>query len=463
MSPLDAGGRAAPPPEALKLFHEAEAHEGAGRLEEAEATLEQVLALAPDFAPAIHAQGIIAARRGQLDAAAALMERSLQCRPVPAYFQRNLCEIYRQLRRYDEALKAGKAAVAADPKDFLAHVNLAVLLYARGEPDASIASAEQALALKPEAPGAHFALAEAYLLKGELAKGWEEYEWRFRMPGVPPLLPEGAPPQWQGETLEGKRLLLVADQGFGDCIQFARYIPWAASRAGEVALACSPELKPLIGGVSGVAKAFVRWEDCPKADAHLPLSGLPRLHGTTLANAPADIPYLATEPERRARWARRLEELCASAHRRIGLVWAGRPTHKNDANRSTTLAALEPLGASEGVTFVALQKGGPETQIAGWFAAAPLVNLGPELESFADTAAALESLDLVISVDTAVGHLAGALGRPIWLMLAHVPDWRWLQERADSPWYPSLRLFRQSAHGDWPGVVAAVGRALADL
>ncbi len=257
------------------------------------------------------------------------------------------------------------------------------------------------------------------------------------------------------------RLLLVADQGFGDAIQFSRYLPWAAARCANLTLACSPDLAPLLHAAFPDIPIVVRWEDAPTFDAWQALSGLPRLHGTRLATIPSAPAYLRADPARTAEWGARLAGLLPPGLRRIGIAWAGRPTHNNDTNRSATLATLRPLTKIPGVALVALQKGPPAAQIGDYFSPAPLLNLGPELSDFADTAALLANLDAVVAVDTSVVHLAAALGRPTFVLLPFAPDWRWLLGRADSPWYPSVTLFRQTAPQDWSVPVAAAAAALA--
>ncbi len=435
--------------------------EAAGRLDEAEATLDRLLEKTPDVAEAIHLKGVLAIRQGRTAEGAALMVRSVEVGPAKPYYMRNMCEVFRTLGRYDEALAYGRRAAAGDPADPICHANLSVLHYERGEAMDAIISGERALAINPNLPGAHFGLAEALLLRGEFERGWEEYEWRFRMPGVPALMPIEGVPQWDGQPLEGGRLMLIADQGFGDGIQFCRYIPWAAQRCGEVVVACSRELQPLIGQIPGIATMFDRWEVAPASAAYLPLSGLPRLHGTTLDTIPADtVPYLTPEPARVAKWKARLDELAAPHHRRLGLVWAGRPTHKNDRNRSVALNRLTALTDLPGVTYISLQKGPAEAQVGDYFGLAPLVNLGPEVDEFTDTLAIMDGLDLVVTVDTAVGHLAGAMGKRVFIMLPYAPDWRWLEKRSDTPWYPSARLFRPPTPQNWDAVTAAVAEAI---
>ncbi len=409
---------------------------------------------------ALHEQGMAAAREGRLDDAARLMERSIEAGPPPPFFFRNLCEIYRLLGRYDEALAVGLKAAAGDPNDPLVHNNLSVLRYERLEPAEAIASAERAIALAPDLPGGHFGLAEASLLVGDLARGWKEYEWRWRLAGVPPLTPGLDLPAWDGAPLSEGRLLLVADQGFGDGVQFARFIPWARERCGDVVIAASREMQPLLAQVAPGVKLFDAWAEASDCVAVCPLSTLPGLAGVLLETIPAPVPYLRADPVKAATWRARLDELVAPGSRRVGLAWAGRPTHRNDRNRSVALAGLGAITDLGGLTFVSLQKGPAVGQVGGYFGRAPLVNLGPELADFEDTLAVIDGLDLVITVDTAVGHLAGAAGKPVWVMLPHAPDWRWLTARDDSPWYPTMRLFRAPAPRDWRAVTAEVAAAL---
>jgi thioredoxin-like negative regulator of GroEL len=451
---------AAPSLTIAELMARAGEHERAGRLDEARACAEKVLEADPDHADALQLLGAAAFQRGNIDEAVRLMERSREIDPSKPLYARNLCEIYRLLGRYDEALEAGLAATRGEPRDPIAQVNLSVLRLARGEPTEAILSAERALALDPNMAGAHFGLAEALLLQGAFARGWEEYEWRFRLKGVPAVMPRTDIPQWDGAPVKG-RLILVADQGFGDCIQFCRYIPWVAERCDELVVAASKELQPLIGQFPQVRMMFDQWNNCPPSVAYCPLSGLPRLAGTNLKTIPADIPYLAPPPEKAAAWAARLDVLVSPRHRRVGLVWAGRPTHRNDHNRSVSLKSLAPIAALDGITLVSLQKGPPVAQVAQFVGRAPLVNLGPEIDDFNDTLAVIQALDLVVTVDTAVGHLTGALGKPVWIMVPFASDWRWLEKRSDTPWYPTARLFRQHAARQWEPVIAKVAAELA--
>ena len=411
-------------------------------------------------AEALHEAGMAAAREGRIEDAARLMEQSVEVGQAPPFAFRNLCEVYRLLGRLDEALAAGLKAVAGGPNDPLAHANLSVLRYERLEPAEAIASAERAVALAPDLPSGHFGLAEASLLVGDFERGWAEYEWRWRLAGLPPLTPGLDLPQWDGAPLDEGRLLLMADQGFGDGLQFARFIPWARERCPDLVIAASREMQPLLAQVALGVKLFEAWAEASDCVAYCPLSTLPGLAGVRLETIPAPVPYLRADPAKAAAWRARLDELVAPGSRRVGLVWAGRPTHRNDRNRSVALADLGGITNLAGVTFISLQKGPAVPQVGGYFGRAPLVNLGPELGDFEDTLAVIDGLDLVLTVDTAVAHLAGAAGKPVWVMLPHAPDWRWLTGRSDSPWYPTLRLFRPPGPRDWAAVARDVAAAL---
>jgi Tetratricopeptide repeat/Glycosyltransferase family 9 (heptosyltransferase) len=430
------------------------------RLDDAERLLTHILSAVPDAAAALHLKGILLFRMNHPQAAAEMVERAVQSAPDAAGFRRNLCPLYERLGRYEDALRIGRQALDANPYDLQTLHNLALVYYRKLQLDDCIAFARRAVAIDPSAPGPHFQLAEALLLRGEFAEGWREYEWRYRIAGAGPALPPNGRPQWNGGPLADGKLLLVADQGYGDVIQFARYIPWVYERCSDVVIAADRILHPLIRQLSSATQLVDRWDRCPSFAAYCPLSGLPRLHGTTLEKIPGDIPYLRAEPERTVHWRTRMQSLIQPNVRRIGIVWAGRPTHNNDPNRSATLASFGPLAELEGTALISLQKGAGQVDIGGYFGRAPLLNLGGEIADFGDSMAIIDELDLIVTVDTAVAHLAGAMGKPVWIVLPYAPDWRWLLGRTDSPWYPSVRLFRQSRAGDWSGVMQQVAEAL---
>jgi hypothetical protein len=322
----------------------------------------------------------------------------------------------------------------------------------------AIASFDRALALAPDYADAHFNRSLARLAIGDYRAGQLEYEWRWKRTGAAPLRLNR--PLWLGETpLAGKTILLHAEQGLGDTIQFVRYVPRLAAAGAKVVLEVHPELKAPLSRVPGAAAVIGRGEPRPAFDLHCPLGSLPLACKTEPASVPADIPYLAAEPARVERWRERLAALDPP---RIAIVWAGNAAHANDRNRSLPFAKLAPLWANSRARFVGLQRdlrAGDAPLLQG----APVLHLGSELADFDDTAAVLAGCDLLIAVDTAVAHLAGALGRPLWVLLPFSADWRWTKDSDRSPWYPSARLYREARPGGWDDVIARVARDLAAL
>ncbi len=434
----------------------------ASRYDAAERLLDHVLAATPRHGESLHLKGYIAFKRERGEEAAALMEQAMAAGAAAPRQLCNLAEVYRLLGRLDDGLKLIRRAQALAPTDAVGHFNEAMLRYERLETDLCVRAARRAIALKPDLPEAHMRLGQTLLLVGDLQEGWEEYEWRYQISGAQPLMPKTDRPQWDGRRLgPGERLLLVADQGFGDVIMFARFLPWAIERAAEVTVATSGEMKPLLERHFPGPTYFSRWDEAGAFACYCPFSGLPRLAGTRVGSIPDTTPYFRALPDRVAHWSARLDALVPAGKKRIAIAWAGRPTHNNDRNRSIALDMLAPFGAVPDIALLALQKGPAVAQAAGWKGQAPLIVLDPEIRDFDDTAAILQHVDLLVCVDTSLGHLAGALGRPAWIMLPYAPDWRWLMARGDSPWYPSLRLFRQPEPRAWTPLIAAVAGELA--
>ena len=328
----------------------------------------------------------------------------------------------------------------------LAWLLLGSLLANHGRFAEAARAARQGLYIAPQLAGLHNTLALALLALGDYGVAWREYEWRRHVPGFPQLSGR----EWQGEDLAGGALLIRAEQGIGDSLMFARYLPLVAERAGRVFLACQPPLVPLLRRPGATVVAIGR--TLPPYDRWVAMGSLPHRLGTRLDDIPTPGGYLAADSARARAWAQLLPGRC-----RIGLVWAGNPELAGDARRSMRLDQLAPLLATRRVQFFSLQVGEHAGDVAG---RTGIVDLSTHLTDFAETAAVVANLDLVIAVDTAVAHLAGALGRPCWIMLPRVADWRWLTRRADSPWYQSVRLFRQTRADDWTPVVARVAAAL---
>ena len=396
----------------------ADAHYHTGRLAEAEAVCRAVLAGEPRHGGVLHRLGILAHAAGDYGRAAWLLTA---------------------------AVTSGDAS---------AHGSLAVVLMKAGFPNAALAHFRAAHALAPEDARAGYNLAMALLGAGALAEGFRLYEERWRLKGPIPWISRWDL-FWDGRSLNGGILLVHAEQGFGDSIQFARYIPLAAARGSRVVLAVPPELRRLMEGIDGVERVLSEGERVPAYAAHVPLMSLPRIFGTTEATIPASVPYIRAPSSLPL-----LPPRDAGCSLRAGLVWAGRAEDPEDAQRSCPVERLAPLLAVPGVEFHSLQKGLAEAGLDGVAGGDRVIRHGDALKDFADTAALVAGLDLVIGVDTAVVHLAGALGRPVWTLLATDPDWRWMRGRSDSPWYPTMRLFRQPAPGDWGTVLAAVEQNL---
>ena len=312
------------------------------------------------------------------------------------------------------------------------------------------------------APQAGYLRAQALLRRGDFENGWREYEWRLKVPGTAGGIPPDDWPRWDGRPMPEGRLLIFCDQGRGDVIQFARYIRWAADRCPDLAVCCPGEMWPILRQVPRVRLLVEHWYEAGTCAAYVPICSLPFVAGTRLDSIPAPVPYLRAPPVLAAHWRSKLDRWLPLGYRRIGLVWAGNPNHFNDHNRSMGLRHLRPLLDLPRTAFVSLQHGAATAQLGAMFGRAPLINIGAEDRGFRSTMAVLESLDLVISVDTSVAHLAGAMDRPAMVLLAHFADWRWLEGRDTSPWYPSLRLFRQPEPGAWDAVVVRIRDALVD-
>jgi Flp pilus assembly protein TadD len=423
------------------------------------AVLRLEAALRPDDPQAQFDLGVALKEQGQIEAAVGCYRRALALQPDYPGAHNNLGNALRGLGRLDEAVASLRAAVALQPDYAEAHNNLGIAWQRQGRLDAAIDCYRRSLALNPDIPEVHNNLAMALLARGDLAAGWAEYEWRWKTRQLAAGWRDFARPQWAGEPADGRTLLIHAEQGFGDTLQFCRYAPLAAARGLRVVLEVQPPLVRLLRGLPGIDRVVAHGEALPDFDLHCPMLSLPLAFGTTLGSIPADVPYLHADAAQAAAWGTRVA--AAGEGVRIGLAWAGNPSEQTpaggalDRRRSIDPGRLAPFFAVPGLRFFSLQKDGP---------AAPadfaLTDVMPEMGDFADTAALVANLDLVVSVDTAVAHLAAALGKPVWLLDRFDPDWRWLFGRRDSPWYPTLRIYRQPRPGDWDSVLADVARDL---
>jgi tetratricopeptide (TPR) repeat protein len=426
------------------------------RVDEANEHFQKAIQIQPDFVPALNNLGNTLVDLGRFEQAVSLFDRALLRSPDLADLCCNKANALKALGRFDEALAGYDQAVALKPDYAEAHNNRGNCLEDMMRMGEALFSYKNALALQPDYPEAHWNLAINRLRVGDLKTGWAESEWRWKCPTLQLRSRDFSQPLWLGrESIEGKTILLHGDQGLGDAIQFVRYVPLVAARGARVLLEIDRALLELCSGLPGVSEIIPSGGTLPASDFHCPLGSLPLAFDTVLNTIPQVTPYLSTGDGAGAS----KERLGSTKSPRVGLVWAGNPNHRNDRNRSIPLEALLPLLDMD-AQFFGLQKELRHGDRAVLRERKEIVDLGPELENFAETAAIIQNLDLLISVDTSVAHLAGALGRPVWILLPYVPDWRWQLIRMDSPWYPTARLFRQSETRDWQSVVQQANAAL---
>jgi tetratricopeptide (TPR) repeat protein len=430
-----------------------------GRYEEALAAADLALLHQPDELEALNRRGNALHGMGRHEEALVSYDRALALRPDSVESLNNRATALHSLNRFEDAIASCDRALAARPDYLEALHNRGNALRDLGRHQEALASYARALAFRPNYAEAHCGQSLVYLALGDFARGFSEYEWRWRTSTPIIARRNFSQPLWRGDAdLAGKTILLHAEQGLGDTLQFCRYVPMVAARGARIVLEVQPPLKPLLGSLPGVGQIFATGERLPDFDLHCPLLSLPLAFDTRLETVPASIPYIAAPPRRAAAWAPRLGRLTGL---RIGVAWAGYARHGNDRNRSIGLEPLLALAAS-GINLISLQKevSAQDRELLG--AHGEILRLGEEFTDFADTAAAIAELDLVISVDTAIAHLAGAMGKPVFILSPYAPDWRWLLDRTDSPWYPTARLFRQKRPGDWDGVIAEVRLALGE-
>ena len=421
------------------------------RLDEAVHCYRKALSLNPRSAPAHGNLGLALQFLGCFEEAAESLERALALDPGIAIAHTNLGNVRQAQGRLAEAVACHELALAIEPMNPEAYSNLGGVLDLQGKLMESMAAYDRALALKPDFAVALFNRSLLRLRRGDFVLGLPDYEHRWHLN----KRRDFREPQWHGEPLRGARILLYSEQGLGDTVQFLRYVPLVHAAGGQVILEVQPQMRRLAAQLPGAVELICSGEPLPPFNWHCPLMSLPLAFGTTLDTIPAKVPYLAIPQEADA-----IRALPGEGRGlRAGIAWAGSPAHLRDRFRSIPLELLRPLFGLAGAQFFSLQLGSAATaELIS--VGASVIDLAPKIEDMADTAALIARLDLVIAVDTAVAHLAGALGKPVWVMLPLVPDWRWLLDREDSPWYPTMRLFRQSALGDWTSVVEAVRCAL---
>jgi Flp pilus assembly protein TadD len=479
----------------------------AGDLTVAEGFYQRVLDEQPDHADALYLLGEIEALRQNNEHAAGLIRRAISIEGGKAQFHFALGCVQQGSGEREEAADSYRRALALDPSHAAAHINLGCLLQgsseinvAAGDPSAALAERgfeealshfraateiapeapdgwinlgyalerrrrladarrcyDRALALDPQHAEARFNRSMVLLAQGDYLEGWEEYEWRWQASGYPrPVFPQG---EWDGSALHGETVLLYTEQGFGDAIQFVRYAAAVAERGGRAMVHCQPQLERLLERVPGVS-GMLAPHQTTGFDLHCSLLSLPRVLRTTIDTIPAQVPYIVPDPVLASEWRARLHD--GQAGIRVGLVWASHSMMPNAALRSLKLSAFAPLREVPGVRFHSLQIGAAARQEAAT-GPMPLIDHTDRIGDFADTAALIANLDLIIAVDTAVAHLAGAMNKPVWLMLRYAPEWRWYPDAPNSKWYPSMRLYRQHTRGDWAGVCDQLAKDLRDF
>ncbi len=326
------------------------------------------------------------------------------------------------------------------------------ILQNKGLIEEAIKYFQKGLEIEPDNIDSHFNLAFPFLLLGNFEQGWKEYEWRRKLTDFSRR--EFSQQSWDSSDISGKTILLYAEQGFGDTIQFIRYVPLVAKKVTKIIIECQQQLISLFQNIEGIQQIIAYGEQLPLFDIYCPLLSLPLIFRTTIDTIPAEIPYIKVDEVLLQKWKDKTKE--HKSEFKVGLSWAGNPKHKNDRNRSFPLETFAPLVKFDNIVFYSLQKGKGSKQAKNPPHGMKLIDYTDEIIDFSDTAALIMNLDLVISADTAVAHLAGALGKPVWTLLPFVPDWRWMLNREDSPWYPTMRLFRQPATGDWKSVIVNV-------
>ena len=429
-----------------------------GKHDESLEILKQALDRFPDDPEIYYGLGAALKVKGRFDEAVAYYRKALQRNPNLSETYYNLGNVYKEQGQFEAAKEQFKEALRLNPGFAEAYNNLGATFKETGEINDALLMYRNALELKPDFAEARWNMGLTLLLSGNFIEGWEGYEWRWNKPDYKKYQRSFSKPLWNGEDISGQCILLHAEQGYGDTLQVIRYVPLVAARNARVMVECPHDLKSLISGMDGVMEVVGRGDPLPDFDWHCPLMTLPKVFGTTMESIPRTIPYLNGDPVLVRIWRVRLDDKPKKF--KVGLAWAGNPEHLNDRNRSCSLENLTLLLQVENVQFFSLQKGRGSEEAKNPPLGMELIDLTDQIKGFSDTAALIENLDLVVSVDTAVAHLAGAIGKRVWTLLPYSPDWRWLLKWEDSPWYPTMRLYRQGSPGDW---IEVIQRMAADL
>ena len=429
-------------------------------LDEAMQSLEIALKLKPDYPDALYQAGFILGGKNKPDEAIACFEKLLKVEPARTEALFALGAALGSIDREDEAIDCYRKVLKIDPDHVYALNNLGFQLKEQGEIEQALDMYRKAIDIKPELTGPHWNLSHVFLLTGNFEAGWKEFEWRlkktdWRMANLRPC----KVPLWTGESFAGKTLYIHDEQGLGDTIQFVRYLPMVKALGGDIIFETQEPLIGLLKNFPGIDRLIPRSSDGvlpTDMDFYMSLLSLPAILKTTLDTIPDTVPYLHADADKTGYWRERLPENGF----KVGIVWAGGPKNPNDQNRSCRLKQFESIADISGVRLIGIQKGMAAEQVRDFSPGMEVLNYGPELEDFTDTMGLIENLDLVIAVDTAVAHLAGAMGKPVWLVLTFAHHWPWLLNRTDSPWYPTMRIYRQAKKGGWALVFDRLGRDL---
>lgn len=440
-------------------FAQGRLFEGAERYGDAERSYRRVTELDSRHASAHTNLGCMLHIQGRLPEAIACYRMALELEPDQPEALRNYALIAGGVEQLKEALAGFERRLAADSRDAAAHHQAGHLYLRLGRHEDARAAYERAVALEPEQAEFHFALSHVLLLLGRYEEGWREYEWRWRIDRFAGAMQRFAQPRWDGRPLPQGTLLVHGETGFGDVFQFIRYAGMAAQRCARVVVECPAAQKELVAGVQGVSQVVAIGDALPPFDAHLPMIAFPHLFATGIDTIPWDGPYIRADAPRLARWQARVAATGARG-RKVGLVWTGDPGNLGNRERSVSLQQLAVLAQAGDADFFSLQKGVhvPAADVPPGMRFHELMD---DVRDFSDTAALLAQLDLVVTVDTSVAHLAGAMDVPTWLLVPYSPTWRYHVDRDDNPWYPRMRLFRQQAEGDWSAPLAALAQAFA--
>ena len=440
-------------------YPEAQCYRGAalfdlGKAMEALSAYDKALEARPDYADAHYNAGLALKALDRLEEAAERYRRAITLRPDHAKALSNLANVVRMQGDFALSADLCRQAIALAPEFANAHANLGNALLDMGRPDEAALSYGRATRLDPSLTESHWGEAFALLAAGKYQEGWRKHEWRWKKADMPPH--PHKQPQWQGQDISGQTILLHCEQGLGDSLQFIRYAALVKAKGAHVVVLAPKRLARLLSTAPGIDRVITDIKELGPCQWQCPLMSLPLAFGTTLETVPAPIPYLSADPERMHQWRERLGE----DGFKIGLVWQGNPKAAMDRGRSAPLSAFRPLGDIPGVRLISLQHQHGLDQLALNAGVMKIETLGDDFDSgpdaFMDAAAVMMGLDLILSTDTAIAHLAGSLGRPVGVLLQANPDWRWLLGRNDTPWYPTMRLFRQTKGGDWDGVVRQI-------